>query len=214
MRRHKIYCGAKEHISVIESQLDHHSGSCCIQYKTVFIKRLVQPKTLAERQHIHREKHATSSKTLQHQFSQSTHNCSSIIDFPPTPLQDTLKHLIIDQACGRMKADNISKTGCAICGELKPLRDMSQLKSVKHQLNILAEPGVSRVERKLSSDSLRELKGPILDYSYSMICNLCCSSIRKGKIPKHALANGLWIGDVPPQLKSLNFVEKMLVARI
>jgi len=47
-----------------------------------------------------------------------------------------------------------------------------------------------------------------------MVCNSCCGTIRNGKIPKVALANGLWIGDVPPQLKCLNFVEKMLVARI
>ncbi len=61
---------------------------------------------------------------------------------------------------------------------------------------------------------LHEYKSPILDYGCTMICDSCCGSIRKGKkILKLALANGLWIGNIPPQLKCLNFVEK-LVAHI
>ena len=113
-----------------------------------------------------------------------------------------------------MNTHNISESGCAVCGELKPVRDMSRLKSVKRQLHILEVPGVTRVERKECSVPQREYKGPILDYNCSMICDSCRSSIRNSKIPKLALANGLWIGDVPPHLKCLNFVEKMLVARI
>src|SRR6202044_1391382 len=37
---------------------------------------------------------------------------------------------------------------------------------------------------------------------------------RKGKVPRLALANGLWLGKVPEELKSLRFVEKILIARV
>jgi len=47
-----------------------------------------------------------------------------------------------------------------------------------------------------------------------MICNSCRGAIRNGKIPRLALVNGLWIGSVPPQLKCLNFVKKLLVTHI
>jgi hypothetical protein len=113
-----------------------------------------------------------------------------------------------------MKAQDISEAGCAVCGELKPLCGMSRLKAVKKQLHVLAASGISQVERKRSSCPLREYKGPILDYNCSLICDLCRASVRQGKVPELALANGLWIGDVPLELKCLNFVEKMLVAHV
>ena len=47
-----------------------------------------------------------------------------------------------------------------------------------------------------------------------MICNHCRESVRKGKVPRLALANKLWIGNVPDELKSLRFVEKILIARV
>ena len=182
---HNVSWGTREGISVVRSRLEHHSGLCCTHNKSVFIKRIVK----------HAEKQGS-------------------IEFPPTPLDTTLTKEIIEKACNRMKAETIGEKGCAVCGELKPVCDMSRLKSVKHQLHSLATPGATRVERKSSSVPLQEYKGPMLDYNCTMICNSCRGSIRNGKIPKLALANGLWIGDVPPQLKCLNFVEKMLVARI
>ena len=39
-------------------------------------------------------------------------------------------------------------------------------------------------------------------------------SVRKGKVPCLALANGLWLGKVPDELKSLRFVEKLLIAGV
>ncbi|KAF9455305.1 hypothetical protein BDZ94DRAFT_1231032, partial [Collybia nuda] len=36
----------------------------------------------------------------------------------------------------------------------------------------------------------------------------------KGGRPKNALANGLWIGDIPDVLKGLTYAEKILIARI
>src|SRR6266567_1063967 len=59
-----------------------------------------------------------------------------------------------------------------------------------------------------------EYNGPVLDYSCSKICNDCRMSVRKGKVPRLALANGLWLGKVPDELKSLRFVEKLLIARV
>ena len=199
LKRHNISCGGRDNMATIQSRLESHSGPCCTLNKTVFIKKLSKPKTSTERWRTQSEKKSTKLSESQ---------------FPPAPLDKDLSTIIIDKACNRMKAEIIGESGCAVCGELKPVCDMSRLKSVKHQLHILSRPDVTRVERKTSSDPLRSFKGPVLDYNRSLICNLCRGCIRNGKIPKLALANGLWIGDVPPQLKCLNFLERMLVARI
>jgi hypothetical protein len=210
MKQHGISCGAKEGMSAIRSRLEHHSGLCCVQYKSIFIKKLTKAKTPTERWRIHSAKSKTSPEVSYPKLD----GCGPSTDFPPAPLDKNLRKLITETACNRMKAQDISEAGCAVCGELLPLGGMSRLKAVKQQLHILAASGISRVERKRSSCPLREYKGPILDYNCSLICDSCRSSVRQGKVPELALANGLWIGDVPLELKCLNFVEKMLVARV
>jgi hypothetical protein len=70
------------------------------------------------------------------------------------------------------------------------------------------------MERKLDSSPIREYKGPVLEYGCSNICNACRGSIRRGKVPRLALSNNLWLGTVPDVLKNLSFVEKLLIARV
>ena len=55
-------------------------------------------------------------------------------------------------------------------------------------------------------------KGPVLDYKCDKICDKCRQSVRKGDVPHLALANGLWLGNVPKELSELRFVEKLLIA--
>lgn len=45
------------------------------------------------------------------------------------------------------------------------------------------------------------------------VCTSCWNVLKQKHVPSGSLANGLWIGDVPPELQALNFVEKLLVAR-
>src|SRR5271168_317723 len=112
-----------------------------------------------------------------------------------------------------MNPENFEEVGCAVCGELELRKNTSRLKCVKNLLNILEEPGVTRMERKLDTSPIREYKGPVLDYGCSNNCNGCRGDIRRGKVPRLALSNNLWLGAVPNVLKNLTFVEKILVAR-
>ena len=86
------------------------------------------------------------------------------------------------------------------------------MSAVKNYLKILEAPSVTKKERHKISDDLQEYPLAI-DHSCKTICNSCHGSLRNGKIPKMALANGLWLGQVPDVLSSLRYFEKMLVAR-
>ncbi|KAJ3820792.1 hypothetical protein F5880DRAFT_1487394, partial [Lentinula raphanica] len=81
-------------------------------------------------------------------------------------------------------------------------------------LHILEVPGVTRVIRTSSDEPIRECRGPVIDKNCDQVCVTCRSSIRVGKIPRFALCNGLWLGEVPPELKDLTFYEKMLISRV
>ena len=113
-----------------------------------------------------------------------------------------------------MNPKNIEEAGRAVCGLLKPSYELSHLKNVKNLLHILQKEGVTHVEWKTEDQKIHEYSGPVLDYSCSKIFNDYHMSVRKGKIPRLALANGLWLGKMPDELKSLRFVEKLLIARV
>ena len=45
------------------------------------------------------------------------------------------------------------------------------------------------------------------------VCHDCLRALRNNKTPALSLANGMWIGDVPPELAILTLPEKVLVAK-
>ena len=45
------------------------------------------------------------------------------------------------------------------------------------------------------------------------VCAVCEKDIRAGKVPKLALANGMWLGKVPMELQVLTLPERVLVAK-
>jgi hypothetical protein len=121
---------------------------------------------------------------------------------------------IVRDFCRKSSVENIEEAGCAVCGQLTPSSMLSRLKHMKQYLHVLNTEGVTRIERKDSIVPVREFKGPVLDFRCNMICENCRKKIRNGQIPRNALANGLWLGAIPVELSRLNFVERMLVARV
>ena len=139
---------------------------------------------------------------------------SIVSEFPPETADTDLTQAILSKACKKMYPKAIEEAGCAVCGELKPLQKMSRLKSVKNYLGILEAPAVTRTERRTVDAQIKEYTGPVLDYTCSQICDTCRKDVRKGKVPRLALANNLWLGKVPDELKNLRFVEKILIAKV
>ncbi len=48
---------------------------------------------------------------------------------------------------------------------------------------------------------------------FGWMCEECMQSIGRNMLPKHALTNNLWLGDIPLVLSMLTLPEQMLIAR-
>ena len=90
---------------------------------------------------------------------------------------------------------------------------MEELSQVEN-INLLKVDGVTRKARCTSSDPVRELKGPILAPDCNGVCSICIESLEKNKVPTLALANGLWVGKIPDELKDLTYAEQLLISRV
>ena len=102
------------------------------------------------------------------------------LPFPPPPASEDLMLRIIKDCCDELSPRNFAEAGCAVCGQLKRLKSLSPLKSIKRLLHVLEAPGITRLERKTSKDLVSEYKGPVLDYDATignekklMVCSDC-----------------------------------------
>jgi Helitron helicase-like domain at N-terminus/PIF1-like helicase len=206
---HGISAGSRCNQAQLLNTVVNHSCLKCTTYSSIFVPDKNSAELHADRLIKSRKKHDQKLK------SRNLSSQENIVhEFPPEISDENLCHTIISNACKKMNKDNIEEAGCAVCGELKPLKNLSRIKNIKNMLHILSTPGVTRIERRNHKSPVREYSRPVLDYTCNFVCDLCRSSIRNAKIPRLALANNLWLGKVPEELKSLRFVEKLLIARV
>jgi hypothetical protein len=194
-RHHKIAMGSHVPKKAVPQYFSDHVCNDCPLYHSIFRSKKVM----------------TKQKVCKTKISPAQ---SSQPMFPPPPLSPELAQHVIRDFCIDSEPKRFEESGCAVCGRLTLLVNLSQLKSVKGMLNVLDMPGVTRIEHMSSKDHIQSCKGPVLDDTCKKICNDCRSSIRKGKVPEFALAKGLWIGKVPKELSDLRFIEKLLNARL
>ena len=129
------------------------------------------------------------------------------------PPSTELCEKIVSDFCVYTSPDVFEEAGCAVCGKLTPICEMEELSEVEN-ISLLKVDGVTRKARTKSSDTVKELRGPILAPKCSRICPICIDSLEKKKMPTLALANGLWIGEIPNELQDLTYAEQLLIARV
>ena len=188
-----------------------HSCVSCNHYCSVF--SVVASKAAKDRK---RKQAKKMTKSSEYSSDPSQANVQLDVEFPPEPVDNNLSHKIVSDFCENLKPDALEEAGCMACGQLVPVAQLTRLKAVKNLLHMLHASGVTRLERSSSTQPIREIKGPVLDYTCAAnrICDSCRQSSRNGKTPPCALASGLWLGAVPEVLSCLTYVEKLLVARV
>ncbi len=134
--------------------------------------------------------------------------------FPPPPITEETQHRIISNYCKDMDTANFHESGCAVCGALTLIHLSVSTKELSFEyLKEFAE-SITRKERKDVTDPVQPVDGPVIDQKCKIVCQDCAESVRRRKLPKKALANGLWLGEVPKELSDLTFAEQLLIARV
>ncbi len=146
------------------------------------------------------------------------------VSFPPNILPHSAIARIVKEWCDASGADSFCEKSCAVCARLTPHSDTSRVRDTSVDLSALDRTGefVTRVERSSLTAPIRELVGPILCEKgverdgadrYLVVCKPCLAALRRHCIPRHALANGRWVGACPEVLQNLTYVEQLMIAR-
>ena len=209
-RLHRVQIGSHVPKSEICRIFEGHNCTSisCNVYTTVFA--IVDSKAARRRNREAKKKLDVSSLTSH--VSETT--LPESIPFPPSPVSSELSRKIVSDFCSNSSPSELEEAGCSVCGLLVPVSRLTRLKAVKNFLHVLQVPGITRIERSNETQPIREFKGPVLDYACNRICDSCRQQVRNRKVPRQALASGLWLGAVPEVLSCLTYVERLLVARI
>ena len=136
--------------------------------------------------------------------------------FPPDRPSEALLEDIASGFANGQSFDAIKEQACAVCGMLTPVSMLSNINSTRKHLDILnAESSlITRKERRSAEDALEHIPGPVVLPECSDVCLSCSNALKNDQVPADALANGLWIGEVPEQLQGLTWTEKMMISRV
>ena len=134
--------------------------------------------------------------------------------FPPRPPVQSEAEQIIKNFTKATSPKNFEESGCAVCGALNLRSKMRNISEINLNLNLLNADGkgFTRKERHSLLDPVMELSGPVIEKRCEFVCKSCINALKRHCKPKFALSKGLWIGDVPHQLKCLRYFERQLVA--
>ena len=107
---------------------------------------------------------------------------------------------------------------CAVCAGTFFKEEIYEAKLSDLRLKNKLAPLIPHTAQKLTDGMLLHITPSSLRVDASgdaiaNVCNSCTLDLRKNKTPAMSLANGMWIGDVPLELKVLTLPERLLVSR-
>ncbi|KAF6744185.1 hypothetical protein DFP72DRAFT_826233, partial [Ephemerocybe angulata] len=134
--------------------------------------------------------------------------------YPPKPT--TMHDIAVAMRgyCEELTPDRIEEEGCCVCGQLTRRSHMLQFDETAYDLSVLEQLNCTRLERFSPNEPITDIKGPVLDSNLTKICPTCHDSLKRNRRPKFALANFLWLGQVPDCLKDLTLGECALISRV
>ena len=148
---------------------------------------------------------------------------------PPTTLDDPEANFFetVSEKCRRERiAKFIDATGndatamatCASCAGNFFVREIYEMKVSDLKMKNALAPSIPHPAQKLTDGMLLHMTTSSHHFDadgveFVNLCDSCMLDLKRNKTPKLSLANGMWIGDIPLELKVLTLPERILVAR-
>ncbi|PPR07987.1 hypothetical protein CVT24_002699 [Panaeolus cyanescens] len=192
---------------MIQLLLEHSCHEHCPRLVYVMRKHGASPEGITE-------PHVLASDVSNTTFRWEPFVSPAATEFPPRPLDMIDVAEIMRNYCNDMSPQTIEEDGCAVCGQLCKRVDLRPLTEVKSLLHFLEDVSSTRIDRSSTSSPITSIAGPVLAQGLDKVCGPCKQSLENGNRPRMALANGLWLGDIPDVLKGLTVAEQALITRV
>ena len=107
---------------------------------------------------------------------------------------------------------------CAVCAGGFFVQELYEVKTSDLKLKNALAPSTPHTAQRLTDGMLLHMtpsshRTDANGVVFVNVCNSCMSDLKRNRTPKLSLANGMWIGDIPLELKVLTLPERILVAR-
>lgn len=114
--------------------------------------------------------------------------------------------------------DATSTASCAVCAGQFFSRELTDVKLADLRSKDKLSPAKAHPAHILTDGMLLHRSPSAFHVSadgskYVNVCTSCASDLRRNKMPALSLANGMWVGEVPLELRILTLPERILVAR-
>lgn len=140
--------------------------------------------------------------------------------FPPLPMTRSDIERVINAVAPLYRDEEVMESGCAVCGQATRTRELIPLQALtESDLELLTQDlskvdDCTRIIRHSTTEPIRGIPGPVLDPECHGFCGRCKTELRSGRTPLYNLANGRWLGTIPPELKGLTLFEERIIARV
>lgn len=134
-------------------------------------------------------------------------------DFMKAPSQTVLDDITVKflEATSNASLKVASCASCARETEVKKLED-HLLSDIPNLQNL--QPVEPHQAHELTQGYLLFMPAVTINQGVRVsVCGECLSALKKDRRPKLSLANNMWVGDIPPQLRNLTLPERMLIAK-
>ena len=153
-KQHNIIYSSRLHVDSLRQALRDHKCEMCSQTVTLFKHGREKPQTVAERVQKHRKKHTNVLKNNfvsrkdaanmniqqrihKDQYDKNRKDSLTDVEFPPKPADFKRLHGITKRFCEQIAPSNFIEAGCAVCGQLTLLSELTPLSEINIHLDIL-----------------------------------------------------------------------------
>ena len=145
----------------------------------------------------------------------------------PKLIPPRMKEKLIKDFKDATSSSKLASFTCACCARDLPVKERQCMAHTDVKMDVLRRPTSHWNDPEFAGPPGPFVSGPLenllldangikanIDGTYRLeLCSPCLRGLQRESVPKHALANRLYLGPVPPELGGLTMVEECMIAR-